>query len=318
MTQYALPAVYALFVWWFGTGLALYIVGRARETHRWSMLGAVAVFAASLYALQHAAADAGSLGVYAAFTLAILVWGAIEVSFLTGLVTGPIRSACPRDRGPWLRAAYAIGAILWHELLLIATGAAIVAITWGLPNQIGGWTFALLWTMRLSTKLNLFLGVPILNDQFLPEPVAHLKSYFLKGPVSLFFPVSVTLATVLTILLAEGSLIPGVIPAEGLMLLATLSALAVLEHWFMVVPLPLEALWRWSLKSEKPAVLANAASVVTIVRTAQGAGTRAAFEAWAAPVISIRDAGDGDRAGKLGNRKNVLPHPALSRQRRRP
>jgi hypothetical protein len=26
-------------------------------------------------------------------------------------------------------------------------------------------------------------------------------------------------------------------------------ALAVLEHWFMVLPLPFEALWRWGLRS---------------------------------------------------------------------
>jgi putative photosynthetic complex assembly protein 2 len=76
MTQYALPAVYALFVWWFGTGLALYIVGRAGSTHRWSMLGAVVAFALSLYGLAQVAADASPVGVYAAFTLAILAWGA--------------------------------------------------------------------------------------------------------------------------------------------------------------------------------------------------------------------------------------------------
>jgi len=37
----------------------------------------------------------------------------------------------------------------------------------------------------------------------------------------------------------------------GFVLLATLSALAVIEHWFMILPIPAEALWRWSLRPSK-------------------------------------------------------------------
>jgi putative photosynthetic complex assembly protein 2 len=33
----------------------------------------------------------------------------------------------------------------------------------------------------------------------------------------------------------------------GFALLSALSALALLEHWFMVLPLPDEKLWRWML-----------------------------------------------------------------------
>jgi hypothetical protein len=122
----------------------------------------------------------------------------------------------------------------------------------------------------------------------------------------------VTLATILTILLVEGSLMSSLIRGEGLMLLATLSALAVLEHWFMVLPLPLEALWCWSLlKSDNVPVLSNAACVVKVVRVAEGAGTRSAFEAWTAPVV-----GAGDAADESTPRSNVVPHPAISKQRR--
>ena len=39
--------------------------------------------------------------------------------------------------------------------------------------------------------------------------------------------------------------------AVGFTLLGTLMALAVLEHWFMVLPLPSEALWRWALRSRR-------------------------------------------------------------------
>jgi putative photosynthetic complex assembly protein 2 len=296
MTQYALPVVYAVLVWWISTGAVLAIVGRSRTGDRWCLAGAAVLFAASLYGLGRIGADASLFGTYAAFTLAILLWGAIEISFLTGYITGPMRSDCPPGCEPWLRTTYAIGAILWHELLLLAAGVAAIVVSWGMPNQIGAWTFALLWVMRLSAKLNLFLGVPVLNDQLLPKPVAHLKSYFRKGPVSLFFPVSVTLATVVTVLLVDGRIAAQFIRSEGLMLLAALSALAVLEHWFMVLPIPLERLWR---TTSEPESATPSAHVVTIVRDGLGSG---APHAQPEPPPS---------------RDNVLPHPALARQRRR-
>jgi putative photosynthetic complex assembly protein 2 len=37
----------------------------------------------------------------------------------------------------------------------------------------------------------------------------------------------------------------------GFALLAALTVLALLEHWFMVLPLPDERLWRWMLPSRQ-------------------------------------------------------------------
>jgi hypothetical protein len=37
----------------------------------------------------------------------------------------------------------------------------------------------------------------------------------------------------------------------GLILLATLLVLAILEHWFLVLPVPVDKLWSWGLKSHK-------------------------------------------------------------------
>jgi len=33
------------------------------------------------------------------------------------------------------------------------------------------------------------------------------------------------------------------------MLLATILTLGILEHWFLVVPLPVNAIWQWGLRS---------------------------------------------------------------------
>jgi hypothetical protein len=39
----------------------------------------------------------------------------------------------------------------------------------------------------------------------------------------------------------------------GYTMLTALMALAVLEHWFLVLPLPVAALWNWGLKSRAAA-----------------------------------------------------------------
>jgi putative photosynthetic complex assembly protein 2 len=104
--------------------------------------------------------------------------------------------------------------------------------------------------MRLSAKFNVFLGVPNLTEEFLPDGLAFLKSYFRKRPMNLLFPVSITASTIATWLLVDQA-ISGTtgLAVAGFTMLAALMALAVLEHWFLVLPLPVATLWRWGLTS---------------------------------------------------------------------
>ena len=99
--------------------------------------------------------------------------------------------------------------------------------------------------MRLSAKLNLFLGVPFLHDDWLPAHLRYLRSYFRVRPMNFLFPVAVSAATIVTFVLVQAALGPDATPADatGRLLLASLLGLAVLEHWFMVLPLPVAALW---------------------------------------------------------------------------
>jgi putative photosynthetic complex assembly protein 2 len=103
--------------------------------------------------------------------------------------------------------------------------------------------------MRWSAKLNLFFGVPNLNEEWLPEHIRFLTSYLSKRPMNLFFPVSVSVATVVMCLLVVSALDLSTASFAGvaLMLAATLLALAILEHWFLVLPLADAALWNWAL-----------------------------------------------------------------------
>jgi putative photosynthetic complex assembly protein 2 len=103
--------------------------------------------------------------------------------------------------------------------------------------------------MRGSAKLNLHLGVRNLGEAFLPDRLRYLSSFFRRRPMNLLFPVSVVAGSWLAIEFAARALGADTDHAAvGHAMLATLCALAMLEHWLMVLPLPPEALWRWSLE----------------------------------------------------------------------
>jgi putative photosynthetic complex assembly protein 2 len=72
MHEYGLPALYALFVWWFSTGVVIYLDGLPQRTFRWSMLGATALLGLSLYGLARSGADTSIGGAYLAFTCGLL------------------------------------------------------------------------------------------------------------------------------------------------------------------------------------------------------------------------------------------------------
>ena len=132
-----------------------------------------------------------------------------------------------------------------------STAGVIVAIGWDAANPVGTWTFLLLWAMRQSAKLNLFLGVPNLGEEFLPEHLKYLRGFFNRRSMNLLFPFSVTGGTLLAVrMIADARLAAaGSFDAVAATLLAALTVLAVLEHWFLVLPLPIAALWGWGMRA---------------------------------------------------------------------
>jgi len=78
--------------------------------------------------------------------------------------------------------------------------------------------------------------------------LAHITSYFRQGPVTIAFPLAIsflTFATACFIFQIAQAETAGV--AATYSLLTAIAALALLEHWLMVLPLPDAALWRWML-----------------------------------------------------------------------
>jgi len=250
MGALAIAVPYVLFVWWFSTGTVLFLVGLSSRHKIFLKVGAAALFVASLVGVAGSSQATDTAGVFCVFTCAILLWGAVEISLLAGWITGPRPKSCPRGCAPNDRIWFALQAIAYHELALIATSGLIFAVTAGAPNQLGWWTFVALLVLRQSAKINLFLGVRTLNDELLPAQVDFLRSYFAHKPMNALFPFSVTLATASAAFLAAAA-IDSISNFEALAysLLAVLVALGALEHWFMVLPMPVVDLWRWSVRA---------------------------------------------------------------------
>ena len=215
---------------------------------------ALIILAIALHRLHAVRGDTSLAAAYAGFTYGLLVWGWQEMSFFMGFVTGPVREPCPADCTGWPCFVRALRACLYHEMTSLAFGALIVALTWRSANQVGTWTYVVLWSMRMSAKLNVLLGVRNLNAEFIPEHLAFIRSFLRQRPMNALFPVSVTISTIVAVLVAQHTLAPGVsiFAATGGSFISVLLILAVAEHWFLVLPLPAPALWNWSLSITNP------------------------------------------------------------------
>lgn len=250
MTLIVGPMLFCLFVWWASTGIILYLDGLPQRTFRRSFVLASMVAGAALLAIGWSAGDDSSRGAYIAFLAALALWGWNEMSFLMGFVTGPRRTSCPINARGWQRVRFAIETILYHELAIAGTAGLVAGITYGAPNRFALWTFLLLWGMRISAKLNVFLGVRNLSEDWLPDQLKYLESYLRRAPMNWLFPISVTLSTVATVLLVQMAMAESV-HAAGWMLLSVLMGLGLLEHWMLVLPLPIAAIWSWGLSSRR-------------------------------------------------------------------
>jgi putative photosynthetic complex assembly protein 2 len=245
----ASAVIYTVFLWWFSTGAILWLDRLPRRTFRWSLVAVSALAIASVYGLIASRSNATPAGALCAFSCALGVWAWHEASFLMGVVTGPRTSRCPPGVSGWRRFSLAASTLIYHEAALVFTAIVLAAVTWGAPNQIGASTFLILLVSRLSAKLNIFLGVPNFTDEFFPDHLRYLTSYLRKSPTNALFPLSISGGAALAGVEAWLALDPdaSAFAVAGAALLFALTALAMLEHAFMVLPLPDAALWRWAV-----------------------------------------------------------------------
>ncbi|PKU23642.1 putative photosynthetic complex assembly protein PuhE [Telmatospirillum siberiense] len=246
MLGHGLSCIFAIFLWWLSTGVIVRLCALPKRTFGWSLGGGFLMMVLAAYGLAQTAQTTTVLGTYLSFLCTIAIWGWIEMSFLMGYVTGPRMAPCPADAEGWQRFWLALKTLLYHELAIAAAACTVVFLTWNAPNQTGTFAFLILMVMRISAKLNIFLGVPHLPEALLPNRLAYLKSYFRTRRFNLLFPVSIFGASLAAIGLGRRAIAAEDFEVIGTALLLTLLFLAVIEHFFMMMPISGDALWRWA------------------------------------------------------------------------
>ena len=240
-------ALFSVFSWWLGTGAILWLVRLSPASFRWSMFGLSFLLGLSLWTASISMRSHTVLNAYIGFVSVIAMWSWHEMAFLTGWLTGPRRVVLDKGLNFRQRFVQSVQVLLHHELALLANFLLLLWLQQGQANHVALCTFALLWCMRFTAKMNLFLGVPEVGDQYLPRHLAYLGSYFKRGPASLFFYLTMGGAC-LTWAWLIWEVHSGLVAATtGWTLLAALLGLAIVEHVLMVFPVPMQRLWGWAM-----------------------------------------------------------------------
>lgn len=251
--DFALPVIIAVAAWWSSTVVLIYRAGLAPGSFRATLGGATVVMLLGVGAVIASRDDASAVGAYAAFFGGLAIWAWHEVSHLFGFVSGPRPEACPPGASGWRRFVLGVKTCIYHELAVVATACGIAALVWSATNRVALWTFVILWLMRWSAKLNIFLGVRNLHEEFWPEHLEYLKTFVRRRSMNKLFPLSILLASTALAALAfvaisaDGDLAR----RTGALLLATLLTLAIVEHGFLVLKLSDDVLWRPGLRSRR-------------------------------------------------------------------
>ena len=244
--DYVLPLLFVATLWWVATIVLLYRTGLDKASYGRTMVAAGIAAAIGFYVVVATRNDATPGVAYIAFAGALAIWAFHETSYLLGFVSGPRPQGCPPSATMWQRFLYGIKTCLYHELAVVATVGALVAVTWDAANRIALWTFVIVWIMRWSAKLNIFLGVRNLHREYWPEHLRYLQSYARERSMNPLFPWSVVIALGFIgflLLMAVGADSDSA-QRTSAMLLGGFLILALLEHFFLMFRLPDDLLWR--------------------------------------------------------------------------
>ena len=277
MLAYGLPILVTLVLWLGSTGVILHLDSQDRRTFVGSMLLAVALIVVSLWLVATTSAEMTATSAYVAFACGIVLWGGQLLAFYTGFVTGPNKSAYSAGAAEQSRFRQAVNTSLYHELSAAGGSLVLFILTIGQPNRFAFWTYLILWLMHASAKLNVFLGVPNLGEDLLPEHLGYLTTFMKRKPMNALFPFSVTAGTVVGCLLFERALRVDASSFEvvGFTILGALTGLAVMEHWFLVAPIDANALWRGFRRPPKSGEFESALRVeLELAESHELSGTR--------------------------------------------
>jgi putative photosynthetic complex assembly protein 2 len=250
-----LPFIVTVAIWFIATGLIAWADNRERTTFSRSLVIGGAAGITGLVVILVASLSAEVWAVYLAFIGALMVWGWHELSFLTGAAAGPRRGLADPELTGIARFRQAAATVMHHEVALAVTALLLISLSWNAPNQIGATVFVLMFAMRLTSKINLFVGVPNTTSEMLPEHLAYLKTYFGRNRMTVLLGLSVMGLGWMAAWFAALALAAPVGSAAmvGASLLFTLSLLGVLEHLFLALPFRDGMLWGWALPNRAAA-----------------------------------------------------------------
>ena len=248
----ALSFLVVIAIWFIGTGLVAMINHRLRASFGRALIIACACALLGLGLVVLTAHSTAVWATYASFLGGLLIWSWHEISFLTGAVAGSHRDPCPADAQGWQRFSMATMALIHHEVALAMTAGLLLSLASITANPTGAYAFGLLLIFRLSSKLNIYRGVPHLSDDLLPQQLGYLKSYF--GPKQLRPELILSTAAIIGLasyfaLAAYHAERSNELAQAGL--LCCLSLLAALEHLFLALPFRDSALWGWAMETQK-------------------------------------------------------------------
>jgi len=241
-------ALVAILSWWLGTGAILWLVRLPARLFKRSMSALTLLVLLSCISTAWSMRQTSMVAAYVGFISVIVMWGWHEMAFLSGWITGPRRIAQESNAHGWRRFHLAVQALLHHELALLLNMGLLLLLQWDNPNHVALCTFSLLWCMRVSAKLNLFFGVPFVGEQYLPEHIAYMGSYFRRSSVTACFYLTISLSAFTWIWLVLEAQRSSVTLSTSWVLLASLLGLAIVEHLLMVFSLPLQRLWGWAMR----------------------------------------------------------------------
>ena len=252
MTLLLVSIAVALAAWWLSTGAVIYLDGLPRRTFPWTMVIATLLMVAGIIMVAGVRDGSSVSAAYLSFLGGFLAWGWQEVSFYTGYVTGPRKHACAPGCSGWRHFGHALQVSIWHELAIVVGAVALWFAAAPGSNRVGFWAFVILWVMHESARINVFLGVRNVSEEFLPEHMRYLSSFLRKRPMNPLLPFSILGSVVLAAVLLTMTLETAAAgPRAGLGLLTGLAVLGVVEHVFLVLPVPLDRLWTWGLRSRE-------------------------------------------------------------------
>lgn len=244
------PILITVLAWWASTGVLIWLVGRGDRTRRMAAFAMTLIAAGATFAVFELRGNTSVAGAYAGFATGLTLWAWHESMLLFGYISGPRRSPCPPDLKGWERFTISAQTVLHHEVIIALHAAVIVWLSVGAGNQIAAATFILLWGMRLSAKLLIFLGAANVSDEFLPGHLKYLSTYFNTAKTTRYFPIFLGLVSAVAFALLYRGMAhdTGSFEASAYLLLGTLALLAAFEHLALILPLPDQRLWAWAAR----------------------------------------------------------------------